>query len=260
VSFDEKFYDDWARTHLSEPNREQVMKTTARILHELWKKQNPFKNGDYSCAEIGGAEGTLLNEFTALAKVKRKPTNFELSKNFIVVGRKKHPKINFVQGDFSKYNGPKMDLIILSDIVEHIPEDAQFLNSVAKKAGYVLLKIPIEKLPYSFLLNILGKSKPVGKNHPSGHLHAYTINSAKRLCEQDFEILAMRQINFFEAGNPPKTIASKILNTVVKLLKIFKLDVTIFGGALAMVLKSKIKMKNDIKNDVLRGLKPAVSL
>ncbi len=241
MSFDKKFYDEWARAQLSEPNREIIMKTSARLLYEMWEKYNPFSRKNYTCAEIGGAEGTLLNEFARLTKLKKPPINFELSHKFVVVGRKWYPKIKFVQGDFSRYNGPKMDLILLSDIVEHIQDDAKFLESIADSADYVLLKIPIEKTIYSRLLQVLKKSSPVGPGHPSGHLHAYTVNSALNLCSNQFKVLEARKINFFEAGNPISTKSSKILFYLVRLLHFLGLDVDVFGGALILLLKSKRK-------------------
>lgn len=72
----------------------------------------------------------------------------------------------------------KFDLVILSDIIEHIPNDGAFVELVAKKSRHALVKIPIENTLYHHVLQFLGKSEPIGESHPSGHLHEYTIKQA----------------------------------------------------------------------------------
>ena len=54
-----------------------------------------------------------------------------------------HPELSFRHEDFLAGN-ERFDLVTLNDVVEHLPSPEKFLASVAQRARYVALHIPLD--------------------------------------------------------------------------------------------------------------------
>ena len=65
----------------------------------------------------------------------------------------------------------RFNLIILSDIIEHIEDDLGFLKKCSEISEFVLLNLPLEK-------SFSQRKRPYGYDDPSGHLRAYSLNDA----------------------------------------------------------------------------------
>ena len=181
------FYEKWAEKTLTDHLRFKISERISNNLLRLYTK-NKFKIS--KIAEIGGAEGIVLNTFIKKIDTSVDAYNFELSENFIDVGRKMHPQINFVEKDITKEEiNDKFDMIILSDIIEHIENDKDFLKSTAKITKYVLIKLPLECDLHTKFLRKVGKMTDLGIAHPAGHLHEYTLKSGLYLIKKHFEII-----------------------------------------------------------------------
>ena len=77
----------------------------------------------------------------------------------------------------------KYDIILLSDIVEHIPDDLEFLKKVRDISSYVLLNLPLER-------SFKNRNRNYGEQDPSGHLRCYDKDMAVRLVNlAGFEIV-----------------------------------------------------------------------
>jgi hypothetical protein len=57
--------------------------------------------------------------------------------------------------------------VVLSDVLEHVPDDAAFLADAARLAPRVLLNLPLED-------NWLNRGRAYGPHDVSGHLRAYS--------------------------------------------------------------------------------------
>lgn len=70
---------------------------------------------------------------------------FEISTNFIEIGRQLFPYIEFVQENFIKEKTSKeiFDLVSMFDVIEHIPSPGSFLLSASYRAKFALLKTPM---------------------------------------------------------------------------------------------------------------------
>jgi hypothetical protein len=79
-------------------------------------------------------------------------------------------------------------LVILSDILEHVPDDAQLLREAAKVAKVLLINLPLEKcLTYMF--------RQYGPDDPSGHLRWYSLSDGLRLVERaDLRVVAHTRV------------------------------------------------------------------
>ncbi len=110
--------------------------------------------------EIGCATGDLLHAFPAVHK-----TGIDLSAECIAFAAKKHPDCTFTAGDYTEIDG-FYDLIILSEVLEHVEDADALLDFALSHSPKVLLNVPLEnecKHPPAYGLHI----------HPDGHLRGY---------------------------------------------------------------------------------------
>ncbi|MBI4645946.1 MAG: hypothetical protein HY738_04950, partial [Bacteroidia bacterium] len=68
------------------------------------------------------------------------------------------------------------DIIILSDILEHLPDDTDILKIAGENSKYILLNLPLEKC-YEF------RNRKYGPDDCRGHLRSYNLYDAKRLIQ-----------------------------------------------------------------------------
>lgn len=131
--------------------------------------------------EVGCALGILLNRAADVLSIKDR-IGLDISMENIKVAKQLFPDCIFVQGEIDSAGQmilrerhlEKFDLIILSDIIEHIPDDRDFMNKISLMCSYVLLNLPLEKC-------YLHRKRKYGINDPSGHLRNYNNNDAHNL-------------------------------------------------------------------------------
>ena len=160
-----------------------------------WKVKNLCKlvAGSLSFSnvlEIGCALGILLNKAAGALLIKER-TGLDISLENIKIARQLFPECTFIQGSVDNIESleskedhrRKFDLVILSDIVEHIPDDLDFMKKVSKISLYVLLNLPLEKC-------FRNRNRKYGVNDPSGHLRKYNRRDAEVLAESaGFEVI-----------------------------------------------------------------------
>jgi SAM-dependent methyltransferase len=127
-----------------------------------------------SVAEIGCATGELIATFPG-ASIKLR-VGFDLSRMNIDAAKARFPGTTFRCDDFRSYS-EHFDLIIVSDVLEHVPDDVQFLRDAAKLGRLVLVNLPLEKCLTSLFRNY-------GPEDLSGHLRKYSFADGMRLFEE----------------------------------------------------------------------------
>lgn len=127
-----------------------------------------------SVAEIGCATGELIGTFPG-SDIKRR-VGFDISPLNILSARKKFSQVTFYNNDF-RLSAEKFDLVILSDILEHVENDIEFLQAAGKMGKLVLVNLPIEKC----LVNLF---RNYGFDDPSGHLRSYSLEDGLQLFEK----------------------------------------------------------------------------
>lgn len=80
-------------------------------------------------------------------------TGFDISPKNIEVARQRFPDANFFVQDIFTYEGEPFDMVILGDIVEHIPDDVGFLRRCAQLGRYILLNLPLENCFSTAIVN-----------------------------------------------------------------------------------------------------------
>lgn len=149
-------------------------------------------------ADIGGCFGFGANSM-AFQISKRQGTSpktvvFELSEEFVRIGKLLLPNVVFVKTEFRQWNGDvsRFDLISLFDVVEHIVDPETFLRQVSARSKYVMLITPLET---SGILR--GNKPPVcqGKSHPDGHVNFFTARGYESLLDAaNLDIVSSRLV------------------------------------------------------------------
>lgn len=166
-----------------------------------WKVNNlvrlmPAKLKPSNILEVGCAFGVLLNNMGDKLGVKNR-TGIDIASTNIDVANSLYPDCTFFRGTLGEFlrenGGQKFDLVVLSDIVEHIPEDEDFMREVGTVAEYALLNLPLEK-------SFTTRNRQYGEQDPSGHLRSYDRKDAENLVTKaGFQIVsAFTDIAFFD--------------------------------------------------------------
>jgi hypothetical protein len=131
-----------------------------------------------SILEIGCATGDLLASFPS-AETRTNKTGLDISDRNIAEAKRRYPDINFLAVPFEVFIEQEkrvFDLIILSDILEHVPDDVGLLRLAGDNARFVLLNLPLEKCREF-------RDREYGPDDFRGHLRAYNVEDARKLVE-----------------------------------------------------------------------------
>lgn len=135
-----------------------------------------------SVAEIGCATGELIATFPGVS-IKRR-VGFDLSQMNIHAASARFPGTTFRTDDFRSFL-EHFDIVILSDVLEHVPDDIQFLRDAANLGRLVLVNLPLEKSLDNLFRNY-------GPDDSSGHLRKYSLVDGMRL----FDAAGLAVIDF----------------------------------------------------------------
>ncbi len=191
------------------PARAQYKSTLLWNMYGRYVKSDIGSIGTY--ADIGGCFGFGANAMAyAVAGTQDfypKSKVFEISPDFARIGRLLFPQLEFVEEDFALWSGSpnRFDLVSMFDVIEHIPEPAVFLRSVASRTKYALLKTPMETSG-----EWRGSRPPPlqGAQHEDGHVNFFDPGPYMRMLEEcGFEIIEWHLI----ADIVPRGIAKTIL-------------------------------------------------
>ena len=129
----------------------------------------------HSLLEIGCGTGELIAQFPLEKSAIR--TGCDISPENIITARRRYPAVNFHAGDFRELIPDNFDVIILSDILEHVEDDTAFLRDASLLGKCILVNLPLE-------CNWLNNRRNYGPNDVSGHLRRYTLAEGLALFER----------------------------------------------------------------------------
>ena len=134
--------------------------------------------------EIGCATGELIAAFPAAQRI-----GLDISPANIAAARARFPEVEFHAGDFrdeSAHGG--CDAVVMSDVLEHVPDDVAFLRDAARLGRIVLVNLPLED-------NWLNDRRAYGPHDVSGHLRRYALADGLALFERaGLEVLKHHQV------------------------------------------------------------------
>ena len=131
--------------------------------------------------EVGCAFGVLLNKIADHLHIDVR-TGIDISGENIKTAMILYPQCGFYKGTLADYlreksyflKNHKHDLIVLSDIIEHIPDDLEFLKLIREISECVVVTLPLEKA-------FKNRNRKYGTEDSSGHLRCYDKKLAKKL-------------------------------------------------------------------------------
>jgi len=135
--------------------------------------------------DAGCGEGFTMNKLTQL-KLGKKIEGVEYSKESIEYGKKLFPNLIIKQGSVYDlpYKDDSFDLVICTEVLEHLEEPAKALREmlrVTKK--YLILSVPSEPL---FMLSNFLRGKNLSRfGNDEGHINHWNPWSLKKLLEKN---------------------------------------------------------------------------
>jgi SAM-dependent methyltransferase len=133
--------------------------------------------------EIGCATGELIAAMPAAQRV-----GLDISAANVAAARARFPEVEFHCGDFRRAGLAGFDAVILSDVLEHVPDDAAFLRDAARLGETVLVNLPLED-------NWLNDRRAYGPDDVSGHLRRYALADGLALFDRaGLDVIAHAQV------------------------------------------------------------------
>ena len=126
--------------------------------------------------DIGCGNGALTFE---IAKKARKVVGIDLDKKYIKIAKKKYwaPNIKYLVGDATKdLPNQKFDVIILSNVLEHIENRIEFLQKIKNLAPKILIRVPMINRDW---ITLYKKELGVEWRLDKTHYIEYTLESFK---------------------------------------------------------------------------------
>ena len=128
-----------------------------------------------SVLEIGCATGELIAAMPVAAGGRK--VGIDISPANIEAARERFADVEFHCGDFRALPAAGFELVVLSDVLEHVPDDAAFLRAAAGLGRVVLVNLPLED-------NWLNRHRRYGPGDVSGHLRKYSLAEGLALVER----------------------------------------------------------------------------
>jgi SAM-dependent methyltransferase len=139
-----------------------------------------------SVLEIGCATGELVNA-VPVQRGGRK-LGMDISAANVAAAQARFPLVEFRCADFRECGHEHFDTVIMSDVLEHVPDDVAFLRDAAALGDTVLVNLPIED-------NWLNRNRAYGAGDVSGHLRRYSLADGLALFERaGLEVTAFTQV------------------------------------------------------------------
>ncbi len=179
--------DNYRKHKTSSSLQKKLLANFNSVLLEEVKKINPD-----SILDVGCGEGFTLEKIRK-AGIGKKLEGVDFLDRAIELGKKEHPKLTLKQGSIFdlKYKDNSFDLIICSEVLEHIddPEKGlQELVRVSKK--YCLLSVPNE--PFFMMGNFLRGKNLSRFGNDIEHINHWAFWQFKNMVSQYMTIRTVR--------------------------------------------------------------------
>jgi SAM-dependent methyltransferase len=201
-------------------------------IHHIVRKNNIRGR---KVAEIGCGAGGILSALSALLDEDMVYFGYDISSQTIELA-KRHSGISFQTCDpLSSANREYFDILLVIDVLEHVPDYMAFLQKCRAKARYKIYHIPLDLSVWS----VIGDSF-IKDRRTLGHLHYFSLPSAIACLEDTGHIV----MDYFltDVGTyytmQSKTFKGFLANLPRRILARFNrpLAAKIFGRYAVMVL------------------------
>jgi len=143
-------------------------------------------------------------------------------------------EIELYVGDFFLLNNKKREVVMLLDVLEHVPDPHQFLVNIKPSANFLVIHFPLDLSA----LSVLRETPLLHVRRKVGHIHSFTKGLALELLDEcGLEVIDWQ---YTEAAfsAPQRKLKSKIFSWFRWFFYLFNKDigVRVLGGETLMVL------------------------
>ena len=163
-----------------------------KILPLINKFVNHINKKEINLLDVGGGAGLILKltseHLKKNHKIKVNKYSLDLTPKMLKIQKKNNPDIKkLLNEDITKTSlkDKEIDITLLIDVLEHVPNPENALKELERISNYVILKVPLENNILTKLFNFitLGKSR---KNiiKTMGHINRYNYSCLKKQIEK----------------------------------------------------------------------------
>lgn len=162
------------------PLQKFLIENFYRNLIELSRPLKPVNILDAGCGE-----GFSLNKLSE-NKIGKKLEGIENSKTAIILSKKINPNLNIKFGSVYKlpYKNNSFDLVICTEVLEHLENPEKALKELARVSKqYLLLTVPNE--PFFMVSNLLRGKNVKRFGNDQGHLNHWNVYSFNKFLKEN---------------------------------------------------------------------------
>lgn len=132
--------------------------------------------------DVGGGAGLILSEISSyIEKMYNINVNkyaLDLSPGMLKIQKKRNPNLKKALNEdicTTSLSNKEIDLTLLIDLIEHVPNPEKALAEVRRISNYVILKVPLDGYLVGTIWNFIRRGEPRRQNIESvGHINIYT--------------------------------------------------------------------------------------
>ena len=173
-------------------HREDSSWKVSKIIPLVDKLMSGFDKNEMNLLDVGGGAGVIINAVSRYISnkynIKVNKYLLDLSPGMLEVQMKENPDFkralneNICETSISE---KEMDLTLMVDILEHIPDDYKALMEVKRISKFVIFKVPLEDSLSHRIWNFVRRGKP--RRHLAesvGHINFYNFRAVKYRIEK----------------------------------------------------------------------------
>ncbi|CAN5858416.1 hypothetical protein BH11BAC7_BH11BAC7_07650 [soil metagenome] len=209
-------------------HEEGALFKTEKIISLLTRHSIPLK----TICEIGCGSGEILVQLEKRLPQEIQFTGIDISKDAMAIAKKKETqKIKFELKDIAQETRV-FDLLLVIDVIEHIDNYFQFLDTINSKGNYTLFHIPLDMSVWT----LYREKMLIESKNRVGHIHNFTEDFILSiLADHGFEPVDKL---YTEPVFETSSFKQKIANAIRKFLFFFneKFATKFMGGYSVLVL------------------------
>jgi ubiquinone/menaquinone biosynthesis C-methylase UbiE len=167
---------------------------------------NQFSEAKVKILDVGGGAGLFLkgiSDYLSSKNIRVEQYALDLSMEMLRIQKENNPDIKtFFEGSIEKtsFDGKEIDLVLMIDVIEHVPDAVQALKELSRISKYAIFKVPLENNLYYNFLNLIktgGLRRYITEK--VGHINFYNFKELKKqIATHTGEIIRYYFTNVFE--------------------------------------------------------------
>jgi SAM-dependent methyltransferase len=180
----------------------------AKIIYPFLDRFVALRNApQWNLLDVGGGAGLLLRMIgdylthkTGRSVVK---CALEYSTQMLEIQKANNPDLACAQQgsiEMTAFTEKQFDLVLLIDVLEHLPDDRKAMKEIRRICEYAIIKIPLEDTLHFRLMNALRRGALQRHAFESvGHVNCYSVRTYRKAIEEcGGEIVFQKFTNIFQ--------------------------------------------------------------